>query len=223
MYVQACRVAALRSFYTAMKVAPVNEPPEVRALPQDSLTAANPEPRARTPLSPAESMFVQELFEHHRFSLHSYLHRILRSREEAKEILQETYWRLLRQPSFEHIRENARAYLFRIATNLAQDHFRRKASHGLDSEQAVFSASGLGIPHWESWPDLALEGEQTGRLILQALQDMPQPMRTALLLYRFRDHTHAQIAAWLGVSERTVERHIKKGLSLIAAKLEAGR
>jgi RNA polymerase sigma-70 factor (ECF subfamily) len=201
----------------------MNDPfSDINQRPQSN-AAGEPDERSRSPLSPAESMFVQELFERHRFSLYGYLHRLLHSREEAKEILQETYWRLLRQPSFERVRENARAYLFRTATNLAQDHFRRKTSHSIDAEGEVFSASGLGIPHWESWPDLALEGEQTGQLILQALRDMPQPMRTALLLHRFRDLTHRQIAVWLGVSERTVERYIKEGLSLIAAKLEAGR
>jgi RNA polymerase sigma factor (sigma-70 family) len=200
----------------------MNDSSDIHQLPQNSRAIADPQ-RDRSALSPSESKFVQELFERHRFSIYSYLHRLLRSREDAKEILQETYWRLLRQPSFEHVRENARAYLFRTATNLAQDHFRRKASHGIESEQEVFSASGLGMPHWESWPDLALEGEQTSQLIMEALQAMPRPMRTALLLYRFRDLTQRQIAVWLGVSERTVERYIKEGLSLITAKLEAGR
>jgi RNA polymerase sigma factor (sigma-70 family) len=201
----------------------MNEPSEISQLARSSLAPADSDQRARGPLSPAESKFVQELFESHRFSLYSYLHRLLRSREEAREILQETYWRLLRQPSFERIRENARGYLFRTATNLAQDHFRRKTSHGLESEREVFSASGLDVPHWESWPDLALEAEQTRQLIIRALQNMPQAMRSALLLHRFRELTHHQIAVWLGVSERTVERYIKEGLSLIAASLEAGR
>ena len=199
-----------------------DRPHDLRLVPERSFAAADPDPRPRDPLSPAEAQFVQELFERHRLTLYSYLNGLLHSREEAKEILQETYLRLLRQPNFDHVRENARAYLFRTAKNLAQDHFRRKASHGINAEREVFSAGGLDIPHWESWPDLALEGEQTGQLIIRALQNMQPPMRAALLLNRFRDFTHKQIAVWLGVSDRTVERYIKEGLSLIAEQLKAG-
>jgi DNA-directed RNA polymerase specialized sigma24 family protein len=40
-------------------------------------------------------------------------------------------------------------------------------------------------------------------------------------LNRFQDFTHRQIAVRMGVSERTVERYIKEGLSVIAEQLKA--
>jgi RNA polymerase sigma factor (sigma-70 family) len=184
---------------------------------------ADPDPeRLREPLSPVEAKFAQELFERHQFALFGFLTGLLKSREEARELLQETYLRLLRQPSFEHVRENARAYLFQTAANLARDYFRRRASHGIQAERETFCASGLDTPHWESWPDLAFEGEQTRRLIIQALEDLKLPVRSALLLHRFRNLTHGQIAVRLGVSERTVERYIRDGLCVIAERLKAG-
>ena len=199
--------------------------PQPRDLPTDhSLRPDEAEPRARArdPLSPAEAQFAQELFERHQFGLFCYLAGLLKSRDEAREILQETYLRLMRQSNFDHVRRNARAYLFQIASNLARDHFRRKSSHSIESEREMYSASGLDAPHWESWPDLALEGEQTGQLIVRALQSMDPPVRSAILLHRFRDFTHSQIAVWLGISERTVERYIKEALSVIAERLKAG-
>jgi RNA polymerase sigma factor (sigma-70 family) len=183
--------------------------------------AAEFDAHSREPLSAAEAQFVQELFEHYQFRLFGYLNGLLKSRDEAKDIVQETYLRLLRQPNFDHVRQNARAYLFQTATNLARDHFRRKASHGIGAEREIGWASGLDVPRWESWPDLALEGEQTGHLIIRALQNMKPPMRSALLLHRFRDFTHGEIAVWLGVSKRTVERYIREGLSVIAEHLKA--
>src|SRR5688572_8438996 len=82
---------------------------------------------SRAPLSPAESEFARELFERHRLSLRRYLTGLVPTREDANEVLQETFLRLLRQPSFEQLRENARAYLFQTATNLARDLFRQRA------------------------------------------------------------------------------------------------
>jgi len=177
----------------------------------------------REPLTPVEAQFVRELFERYQFHLYRYLKGLLHSQDEAKEILQETYLRLLRQPSFEQIRENARAYLYKTATNLARDVFRLRAARGIDAARNAFSDSGLDSPHWETWPEFALEGEQIGLLIVKALESVEIPVRTALLLHRFRDLTHQQIAVRLGVSERTVERYIKEGLSRIADQLEVGQ
>lgn len=175
---------------------------------------------AREPLTQAESEFARELFELHRLSLYRYLNGLLHSGEEAREILQETYLRLMRQPSFEHVRKNARAYLFQTATNLARDLFRRRAVKGVDTEMEIFAAGGLDTPDWISWPEFALEAEQVAAVILAALRDLERPVRSALLLHRFRGMTHGQIAVRLGVSERTIDRYIKEGLVAIAKRLK---
>ena len=177
---------------------------------------------ARTALTPAEAEFVRELFELHRLALYRYLKHVLVSREDALEVLQETYLRVMRQPSFEHVRENARAYLFATATNLANNCFRQRSQKSFDAEAEAFEAAGLASPQWGSWPEIALQGEQTESIIIRALKELPAPTRTALLQHRFRDLTHREIAFRLGVSERTVERYIKDGLSHIANRLEGG-
>jgi RNA polymerase sigma-70 factor (ECF subfamily) len=198
-------------------------PRDTQPPPNGSTATANAVTASREPLTPVEARFARELFERHQFQLYRYLKGLLHSQDEAKEILQETYLRLLRQPSFEHIRENARAYLYKTATNLARDFFRQRAARGMDAVRDAFCASGLDSPRWESWPEFALEGEQVGLLVVKALEHLEVPVRTALLLHRFRDFTHQQIAIWLGVSERTVERYIKEGLSRIADQLEVGK
>lgn len=176
--------------------------------------------RVRDPLTQAESEFARELFERHQLALYRYLNGLLHSREEAREILQETYLRLLRQPSFDHVRQNARAYLFQTATNLARDYFRQRAVKGIDAEMEAFAAGGLDSPNWMSWPEFALEAEQIDALIIAALEALDSPVRSALLLHRFRDMTHGEIAKRLGVSERTIDRYIKEGLNAIAKRLE---
>jgi len=70
---------------------------------------------------------------------------------------------------------------------------------------------------------LALEGEQAGLVILRTLRSMEPAVRSALLLRRFRDMTHEQIAAKMGVSERTVKRYVREGLAAISAELKGGQ
>jgi len=174
----------------------------------------------RQPLSAVESEFARELFERHRLSLYRYLKGLLPSREDASEILQETYLRLLRQPSFDHIRANARAYLFQIATNLARDLFRSRTSRGVPADTDVHAPVRLDTPDWTNWPDLAVEGEQVAAIITEALQQLDVQVRTALLLHRFREMTHQEIAARMNLSVRTIERYIKEGLTHIGRRVK---
>lgn len=130
---------------------------ESTAAPTDPPPEAASGDRTREPLSPIEVAFAKELFERYQLSVYRYLTRLLHSRDDAQEVLQETYLRILRQPTLEHVRINARAYLFQTATNLARDLFRRKALHGIEAERALFNASGMDSPDWNSWPELVLE------------------------------------------------------------------
>jgi RNA polymerase sigma factor (sigma-70 family) len=177
----------------------------------------------RAPLTVAEAEFARELFETHRLSVYRYLCRLLNSREDASEVVQEAYLRLLRQPDLERVRSNARAYLFQTATNLARDLFRRRAMRGAAAEAEAFAAAGLEAPDWASWPELAMDGLQLSALLLSALRALDPRVRQALLLHRFRDLTHAQIAVRLKVSERTVERYVKDGLECIKDRMEEWR
>jgi RNA polymerase sigma factor (sigma-70 family) len=174
----------------------------------------------RKPLTAAESAYARELFESYRLSLYRYLKGLLRSREDASEILQETYLRLLRQPVFDHVQQNARAYLFQTATNLVRDRYRKRVRDGRLPESQALLEHELDAPDLTSWPDLVLQGEQVSEIIMAALEELDSEVRLALLLHRFRDLTHRQIAESMGVSERTVERYIKESLAHIAARLE---
>jgi RNA polymerase sigma factor (sigma-70 family) len=172
----------------------------------------------RAPLTPAESEFARELFEQHRPSLYRYLAGLLPSKDDANEVLQETYLRLLRQHSFDHIRSNARAYLFQIATNLARDLFRQRSNRtGVARDSAL---PRFETTDWTTWPDLELTGEQLVRIMIAALEELDASVREALLLYRFRDMTHQEIAVRLRLSTRTVERYIKEGLAHVARRLK---
>ncbi len=61
--------------------------------------------------------------------LWSYLGRILGSRSLADDLVQESYFRFLRADLKSNDEGYQKAYLFRIATNLARDHWRRLPPH----------------------------------------------------------------------------------------------
>ena len=69
---------------------------------------------------------IAGLFRRHRRSLLWYLMRLIRNRDDAEDIAQEAFVRLLGVPHLETDASRARNYLFATATNLARDDYRRR-------------------------------------------------------------------------------------------------
>ena len=72
--------------------------------------------------------FIASLVSEHGIPLEKYLARKLDSPEDAAELAQEAYMRLHRLEQPENL-NNARAFLFQVATNLAVDQLRRRQLH----------------------------------------------------------------------------------------------
>lgn len=163
--------------------------------------------------------YVTQLFERHRVSLHRYLVRLVRI-EDAAELVQETFFRLLRHEGLVRLEAMARAFLFHTATNLARDQRRRRLTH--HAEQHVDLGS-QEIAEEHRGPDDQLAGEQTLALIEQAIADLPADTRTVFMLHRFRDLSYPQIAQTMKLSTRTVARKMAEALEQLAGVLESAR
>ena len=59
-----------------------------------------------------------------------------------------------------------------------------------------------------------------GRRILEAIDDLPDDEREVFGLVRIQGLTHAEAAGVLGVSVKTVQRRLKRGLLLLSRELE---
>lgn len=67
----------------------------------------------------------EELYERNARPLWSYISRLAGSSALADDLLQETFFRYLREPLKDSDDSEIKSYLFKIATNLVYDHFRR--------------------------------------------------------------------------------------------------
>lgn len=146
---------------------------------------------------------IERLFLQHRVSLLRYLHRLVRCEEDALDLLQECYLRLLRQPDSEA--KLTRGYLFTVALNLARDHGRRATSRSEDRHQPL---DDLALADRGFTPDDELVWQQGLERLQAALRELPPRRRKIFLLRRFRQMTAGEIAELLNVSKRTVEREL---------------
>jgi RNA polymerase sigma-70 factor, ECF subfamily len=147
-----------------------------------------------------------KLFAESRQALHRYIRRFVGSSETAQEIVQEAFLRTYRQ------RESVttlRAFLFSTARNLAANEYRhrRTVERGALGD---FADSRVKTEH-ES-PETALLRDERNRLIQEAIDRLPPQCRAAFTLRVFHECSYKEIADRLGISAKTVEKHIARGL-----------
>jgi RNA polymerase sigma-70 factor (ECF subfamily) len=168
------------------------------------------------PVAGPGRLFLATLFHKYRGSLYRYLSGLVSSPEDAAELVQESYVRLLQHENVAQLEAVSRTYLFQIATNLARDHFRRRATR---HSGAHFDVDDVEIADQRAGPEHDVVWEETIDSIKQGIKELSPVTRRVFLLSRFRNKTYAQIAAMLGVSTRTVERKMCEAMDLLAARL----
>jgi RNA polymerase sigma factor (sigma-70 family) len=168
--------------------------------------------------SASHSTAVSQLFLEHNRALLGYLTARLRSEQEAKEVAQEAYVRLLQL--HEPDTSSLRAYLFKTATNLAIDRLRhRGVRQRAEERQESFAESAPTCSEWDDPAKQLLAREQADRL-LGYLRELPLKCQHVLKLHRFEGIPQHEVAARLGFSERMVRRYVTYAMLYCHLRLE---
>ena len=143
-------------------------------------------------------------------SLTNYVTGVLRSNKDSEDIVQECFIRILRANSMPVV-DHPKAYIFKIARNLALDHLRRdrrsdKAADliKIDYEQTESHSTP------EGW---VIANEHVAER-LSAMASLPPKCKTVYALRKFHGLSHREIAERLNISVRTVENHVAKAKQL---------
>lgn len=140
-----------------------------------------------------------------------------RGRQRAAEDIVQTVWLKLRERGDQESWEEPRAVLFTTAANLGTDSHRRESV-----AERVISREAANAETTTPGPDPEAQADAVGQLerLSVALEQLPEQCRRAFLLNRLEGLTHAQIATRLGVSTKTVQRHIERALRACVEVLE---
>ncbi|MBM3130471.1 MAG: sigma-70 family RNA polymerase sigma factor [Chloroflexi bacterium] len=151
----------------------------------------------------------RELVERYTTPIYNLAYRFLRDAMEAENVTQETFLRVL--TSLERVRLDIpfKPYLFRIAVNLCHD-LARKARptlfSDLDPRDDVTESFADDAP--ALWERLVQE-ELRARLIA-ALDDLPAPYQTAIILRYVEEFSYEEIAQALNLPLNTVRTHLRR-------------
>ena len=149
-------------------------------------------------LTPAD---FERLFVEYRAPILNYLYRLVGQAATAEDLTQEAFTRAWRAREQLARVDNQRAWLYRIATNAARDHLRRRRLLAWlplgETERHPSLAQG-------SHEDASLESERMRLALLKLSPDY----RVPLVLYTCQDFSVAEIAAALGVSTDAVKQRL---------------
>ena len=170
-------------------------------------TATERLPAARAAAMPMEAGDFTVLYARVAPRLRAYLRRLTSDAALADDLLQEACIRLLRSARADASEGEHAAFLYRTATNLAYDHWRRR---GREARALVRS--------WVTAP--AAPGEPALGADLERVFDLLRPRdRAVLWLAHVEGHDHAEIARRLGVRRLSVRVLLFRARADLARRL----
>lgn len=165
---------------------------------------------------PASEATIESAYQKYDGALRRYVTRILGSEEEATDLVQDVYVRAIRAVQKNKVISFPQAFLFKIASNLLKDKFSLKRNR---KSSQHFPIDDIELPVDMVSPEENVEWQKMAGLLKQVLLEMDPKCRRALVLHRFDNLTHEEVAEVMGVSVSSVRRYIEKALMECRAKL----
>lgn len=151
---------------------------------------------------------IEKLFRNERSGLMRFLARRMGPTDDAHDVLQEAFARLLssRPPA---LAERPEAYLQQVVRNVLIDRFRRGQSTPPSDPLWEDNDAALGVEPRQEW---AIEASDAMKRYRAVLEELPARTREIFELNRTDELTYQQIAGRYGVTVKAIEYHMSKAL-----------
>ena len=164
-----------------------------------------------------DAWFKREILVHED-ALVRYLARMWPHRQDIVDLRQDTYIRVYEAAA--RSRPVApKSFLFTTARHLMTDRYRRRRIVSID---AVGDLESLNVLIENISPEQQTSAHQELRRLAQAIDLLPRKCREAVWLRKVDDLPQKTVAARLGVTEKVIEKHVMKGMRLLADALSRG-
>lgn len=157
--------------------------------------------------------FLARLYDDHAQALYAFLLNFTRDETDTKDVLQEVFCKLARQPRLLDQARDERAFLIRLAHNLAIDLMRRRGVRERTREQLAAETATV-------FASAADPDEAAFRVTLaEALGELPAEQRAVVHLKLWEGLTFETIAAALDLSPNTAASRYRYGIDKLRDRL----
>lgn len=192
---------------------PAGPAAEAQARPLDPATLERV--RARDP----EALGV--LYERYFDRVYALVYRLLGERSRAEDAASEVFLKVYRSANQLDPSRDPAPWLMTIATNVCRDLWRSGAyrmamrAESVDDEVVANRLRSHG-----SEPERDLIAAERERLVQQALLELPDALRTAVVLHDYEGMNHQQIAEITGIEHAAARKRYSRALDALAKRLK---
>lgn len=169
----------------------------------------------------------RELLGRYQRPVFSIIYRMIRDREQAEDLAQETFVRVFNNIDRYDPRYKFSSWIFKIATNLTIDWIRRKeldtvsidgSRNAVTAEQ--IEATSITIASTDENPEELLEAKELGEEIEGAISKLRPEYKAAILLRHVEGREYQEIAEILSLPLGTVKTYIHRGRNELRDQLQ---
>lgn len=155
-----------------------------------------------------QSPDFERLIEKHSKEIFAYLWRLTQNMQDAEDCLQDTFLRAYKSyPKLKH-HDNLRAWLYKIATNVANTHLKKKT---LEQHNTTELTHQINNGH-QPTPTL-IEHKLTIEEVKAAVHKLPKKQQAALFMKKFQGMRYVEIAQALDINEDAARANVYQAMN----------
>lgn len=160
-----------------------------------------------------EKLFF-DAYEAHADAIFRHCYFRVSDRELAKDLTQETYTRTWQEIRNGKVPEHIRPFLYRVATNLIIDYYRKKKTYSLESLQESYKFD----PSVDKTDEII--DSIDAKRALEFLPQLPESYRSVFVMRYIDDLSPKEIADITGETENTISVHIHRAAKKLRSCIE---
>ncbi|MDF1564933.1 MAG: RNA polymerase sigma factor [Deltaproteobacteria bacterium] len=167
------------------------------------------------------------LVRRHRGPVFNFILRVIGDREQAEDLVQETFFRLARNAESYREKSKLTTWLYTIARNLSIDALRRgrhRKTTSLDAPLGGDGAEGASLaehlPGQEAGTDRAASSARLGPVLKEAIEALPEEQREVFVLREYAGVPFKEIAEITDTPVNTVKSRMRYALEGLRRWLE---
>jgi len=163
----------------------------------------------------------EQLIKEHERKMYALALRMCSNSEDAKDCLQDAMLRIYRSLSGFKGDSAFSTWVYRIVVNTCLDSFRRAKTHSAESLD-LMAENGWNAVDTAPTPEQAVENSELKARLSSAIQELPQDMRTAVVLRDVQGFSYESIADIMSINIGTVKSRINRGREKLRMILSGG-
>jgi len=157
-----------------------------------------------------------DTYHNHYESVRKFIFALVKDEWVADDLIQETFIRVQKNRNQLKDETKLSSWIFRIAYNLCQDHFRNRSQSTIDEQIPPRERQFPAIPYFQK----EFEQHQMGACVQDKIRLLPESYQTVLVLFDLMEFSHQEIAEILDTTVENVKVRLHRARKRLKTILE---